>query len=125
KWHEQYENYKHAYLFAIRRGKRGIRKLFAGWRVFSLLAASNIRYLLELVDQALTGHLDESGDPTEPVSATVQTRAAQITGQKNLRELEGLSLSGAKLTRLLLGLGRIFQVMAEDPIGHTPEVNQF
>ena len=48
-----------------------------------------------------------------------------MTGQKNLRELEGLSLQGAKLTRFLLGLGRIFQVMSEDPVGHTPEVNQF
>lgn len=125
KWQEQYENYKHAYLFAIRPGKRGIRKHFAGWRVFCLMAASNIRYLLELVDQALTSHLDAGEDPLVPVSPTVQTKAAQATGQKNLRELEGLSLSGAKLTRLLLGLGRVFQVMAEDPIGHTPEVNQF
>jgi len=81
--------------------------------------------LLELVDQALTSHLDESDDPLRPISPTIQTRAAQSTGQRNLRELEGLSLSGAKLTRLLLGLGRVFQVMAEDPIGHTPEVNQF
>jgi hypothetical protein len=124
-WRQQYENYKHAYLFAIRRGKRGIRKHFAGWRVFCLLAASNIRYLLELVDQALTDHLDRGEDPLSPVVPAVQTKAAQETGQKNLRELEGLSLGGAKLTRLLLGLGRVFQVMAEDPVGHTPEVNQF
>jgi len=124
-WREQYDNYKYAYLFAIRRSKRGLRKHFAGWSVFCLLAASNIRYLLELVDQAITSHLDSGEDPFTPVSADLQTRAAQATGQKNLRELEGLSLSGAKLTRLLLGLGRVFQVMAEDPIGHTPEVNQF
>lgn len=125
KWREQYDNYKHAYLFVIRRRKRGVRKYFAGWRVFCLLAASNIRYLLELVDQALTLHLDSGGDPLTPVKPEVQTRAAQATGQKNLRELEGLALNGAKLTRLVLGLGRVFQVMAEDPIGHTPEVNQF
>jgi hypothetical protein len=125
KWREQYDNYKHAYLFSIRRGKRGIRKYFAGWRVFCLLAAGNIRYLLELVDQALTNHLDEGGGPSDPVSPKTQTEAAQAAGRKNLRELEGLSLDGAKLTRLLLGLGRVFQVMAEDPVGHTPEVNQF
>ena len=53
KWGEQYDNYKYAYLFKIRRGKRGIRKYFAGWRAFCLLSGSNIRYLLELVDQAL------------------------------------------------------------------------
>ena len=125
KWTEQYGNYKHALLFAIRRGKRGIRKHFAGWRVFCLLAASNVRFLLELVDQALERHLDSGRDLLEPVPVDVQTRAAQETGQRNLRELEGLSLSGAKLMRLLLGLGRVFQVMAEDPVGHTPEVNQF
>ena len=44
RWKEHYENYKYAYLFGIRRGKRGIRKYFAGWRVFCLLAGSNIRY---------------------------------------------------------------------------------
>ena len=125
KWKEEYGNYKHAYLFAIRKGKRGIRKYFCGWRVYCLLAGSNIRFLLELVDQAFNHHLDEGGDLREPVSPDLQTKAAQLTGQVNLRELEGLSLEGAKLTRLLLGLGRVFQVMAEDPVGHTPEVNQF
>ena len=126
KWKEQYGNFRHAYLFAIRRGKRGIRKYFAGWRVYCTLAASNIRYLLELVDQALTQHLDERKDLLGvPVDPVVQTKAAQDTGQRNLRELEGLSLNGAKLVRLLLGLGRVFQVMAEQPVGHTPEVSQF
>ena len=125
KWKEHYENYKQPYLFRIRRGKRGIRKYFSGWRVFCLLAASNIRYLLELVDQALNKHIDSGHGLEQPVDPVVQTEVAQITGQRNLRELEGLSLNGAKLTRLLLSLGRIFQVMAEDPIGHTPEVTQF
>ena len=126
KWKEHYDNYRHAYLFAIRRGKRGVRKYFSGWKVYCTLAASNIRYLLELVDQALTQHLDEGCDLLlEPVDAVIQTKAAQDTGQRNLRELEGLSLSGAKLVRLLLGLGRVFQVLAEQPVGHTPEVSQF
>ena len=125
RWNGHYENYKYAYLFAIRQGKRGIRKYFTGWRVFCLLAASNIRYLLELVDQALNKHFDEGLGPLDPVRHEVQTVVAQNTGQRNLRELEGISLNGGKLSRLLLGLGRIFQVMAEDPAGHTPEVNQF
>ncbi len=125
KWKEQYDNYKYSYLFSIRRNKRGIRKYYTGWRVYTQLAACNIRYLLELVDQAIINHLDSGEDPLKPVSPDIQTKAAQITGQKNLRELEGLSLSGAKLTRLLLSIGRVFQVMAEDPVGHTPEVNQF
>lgn len=124
-WNGHYENYKHAYLFRIRKGKRGIRKYFAGWRVFCSLSGSNIRYLLELVDQALSRHLEEGSIPGRPISPEIQTNVAQLTGRRNLRELEGLSLNGAKLTRLLLGLGRVFQVMAEDPVGHTPEVNQF
>lgn len=124
-WKQHYENYKYGYLFAIRRGKPGIRKYYAGWRVYCHLAASNIRYLLELVDQALDRHFAEGRGPGEPVGQDIQTRVAQDTGQRNLRELEGLSLNGPKLTRLLLGLGRIFQVLAADPVGHTPEVNQF
>jgi hypothetical protein len=125
RWQAQYDNFKHAYLFTIRRRKRGIRKHYCGWSVFCHLAAGNIRFLLELVDEALTRHLAENAETTAPVTANNQTKAAQETGNKNLRELEGLALSGAKLTRLLLGLGRVFQVMAENPVGHTPEVNQF
>ena len=126
RWKAQYDNYKHAYLFAIRKGRPGIRKYYSGWNIYCRLASSNIRFLLELVDQALTRHAhDDSANPTDPVTAKVQTIAAQDTGMKNLRELEGLSLRGAKLTRFVLGLGRIFQVMAEDPVGHTAEVNQF
>ena len=124
-WKTHYDNYKYAYLFAVRRGKRGIRKYFGGWRVYCSISGSNIRYLLELVDQALSQHIDCGADPSEPISAKIQTEVAQITGRRHLRELEGLSLGGAMLTRLLLGLGRVFQVMAEDPFGHTPEVNQF
>ena len=125
RWKEQYGNYKHAYLFSICRGKGGIRKYYAGWNVFCRLAASNIRYLLELVEQALDRHLEEGGGVLGPVDAAIQTRTAQYIGKTRLRELEGLALSGAKLTRLLLGLGRIFQIMAEDCVGHTPEVNRF
>ena len=125
KWKEHYENYKYSYLFGIRRGKRGVRKYFAGWRVFCLLAASNIRYLLELVDRALDRHFEAGQGPEKGIDPDVQTRIAQGTGQRNLRELEGLSLNGAKLARFLLGLGRVFQVMAETPFGHAPEVAQF
>lgn len=124
-WKEHFDNYKHAYLFTLKHGKRGIRKYYAGWDVLCLLAAGNIRFLLELVDEALKRHIGEDRDTSSPISPENQTRAAHETGSKNLRELEGISLSGGKLARLLLGLGRVFQVMAENPIGHTPEVNQF
>ena len=76
------------------------------------------------MDQAFALHADSVSE-LRAVRPETQTKAAQLTGQKNLRELEGLSLQGAKLTRFLLGLGRVFQVMSENPVGHTPEVNQF
>lgn len=123
-WRRHRENYGYAYLFALRPGKRGIRKYYAGWDVLCVLSGGNIRYLLELVQRAMMLHeASRQGDTT--VSAKHQTEAAQATGRKHLQELEGLSIHGAQLTHLLLSLGRIFQVMAEDPIGHTPEVNQF
>jgi hypothetical protein len=93
--------------------------------VFTRLAASNIRYLLELVDQSLLLQLRRTGTLLNPVSPDDQTRAAQSVGKKNLSELEGVSVSGAQLTKLLLGLGRVFGQMAEDPVGHAPEINQF
>ncbi|MEK6743059.1 MAG: hypothetical protein AABZ15_05600 [Nitrospirota bacterium] len=124
-WNTRYNNYKHALLFTIRRRKRGIQKYYAGWDVFVSLSANNIRYLLELVDQSLVAHLNEGGKLGDLVSPKTQTIAAQNAGRKNLSELEGLSVHGARLTKLLLSLGRIFQVMASDMGGHTPELNQF
>ena len=123
RWHQQYGNYKYAFLFAIK--QRNIRKYYCGWSVFCRLAAGNIRFLLELVDDALTRHLASGTDVLAPVASDVQTHAAQNTGHKRLRDLESSSLSGARLTKLLLGLGRVLQVMALDPAGHAPEVNQF
>lgn len=124
-WRIRYENYKHALLYTLRRGKRGIQKYYAGWDVFTQLAAGNIRYFLELVDQSLLAHFQNGGSLNEPVVARTQTMAAQKVAKKNLAELEGLSIHGAQLTKLLLGLGRIFQTMAADACGHAPEVNQF
>jgi hypothetical protein len=124
-WNERFDNYKHALLFTLRQKKRGIRKYYAGWDTFVKLAAHNVRYLIELVDQSLLLHLQNGHTLSQPVGPDIQTLAAQNTGKKNLSELEGLSVHGAKLTKLLLGLGRIFQVMAGDPAGHAPEVNQF
>src|ERR1017187_309726 len=124
-WATRYSNYKHSLLYTLRSGKRGIRKYYCGWDVLVLLAAGNIRYVLELIDNALLLHLRSGGRPDDQVPAETQTLAAQNVGRKNLAELEGLSVHGAQLTKLLLGLGRIFQVMAADAIGHTPELNQF
>jgi hypothetical protein len=125
-WRSRFNNYKHALLYTIRRGKRGIRKHYSGWNVFVQLAGGNIRYLLELVEQSLLLHISRNNRPlSESVAIEVQTIAAQHVGEKNLKELEGLSVHGARLTKLLLGLGRIFGVMAAEAEGHAPEVNHF
>lgn len=125
KWAEKRVNYFYASLFSIRRGKAGIRKYYCGWDTFVALADGNIRYLLELVHTALLRHFDLKKNINVPIDFETQTLAAQDVGYKNLSELEGLSVEGARLTKLLLSLGRIFQVMAEQAVGHTPEVNQF
>ena len=124
-WTDRFNNYNHGVLYSIRRGKRGIRKYFCGVRTFTQMAASNIRYFLELLDQSLTFHVKDDLALDQPISPETQTRAAQHVGQMNLAELEGLSIHGGTLTKLVLGLGRICQVMAANPVGHAPEVNQF
>jgi len=124
-WQTRLNNYYYSYLFTIRKRKAGIRKYYCGWDVFLLLANGNIRYLLELVHSAFSRHVGEGGDATSSISFELQTEAAQYVGKKNLDELQGLSVDGASLTKLLLSLGRIFQLLANDPAGHTPEVTQF
>ena len=124
-WHTRYENYKHALLYTIRRGRRGIRKYYAGWDTFLLVSNSNIRYALELVYESLKQNLEAQNIDLESVRYELQTLAARTVGDRALKELEGVSIYGAQLTKLVLGLGRVFNVMALNPEGHTPEVNQF
>ena len=124
-WRTRLNNYRHALLFTLRRGRPGIRKYYAGWDTFIRLSGGNIRFLLQLVEESLTRHLSDGGGLHEAVPADVQTHAAQAIGRGNLTELEGLSVHGAQLAKLLLSLGRILGIMAASPEGHAPEVNQF
>jgi hypothetical protein len=124
-WERRYGNYKHALLYTLRRGKPGIRKYYAGWATFTRVAGGNIRYLLQLVYESILDHFQEGESLSIPISPKRQTRAAQKVGRTNLGELEGLSVHGARLTRLVLSLGRVFSLMASDPESHAPEVNQF
>ena len=123
-WENRFTNYNYSLLFSLRKGKTGIRKYYCGWDTVLKLSAGNIRYCLELLEQAVKIQLAEE-KVYAPISPAIQTRAAQAVGRKNLSELEGLSVHGALLTKLLLGMGRVFQLMAADPIGHAPEINQF
>jgi Cdc6-like AAA superfamily ATPase len=127
KWDTRYENYKYEMLFKIRkgRGKSGIQKYYSGWVTYTKLAYGNIRYLMELVYRAYEKHLDSDEPLSKPISPRNQTFAAQEAGLKNLMELEGLWKNGAQLTKLLLGLGRVFQVLASSDGKSAPEKNQF
>lgn len=127
KWDVRYENYKYEMLFKIRkgRGKSGIQKYYSGWTTYTKLASGNIRYLMELVYKAYEKHLDNEQKLSSSISPRHQTLAAQETGLKNLMELEGLWKNGAQLTKLLLGLGRVFQVLASHEGKSAPEKNQF
>jgi hypothetical protein len=125
KWQTRLSNYQHAMLYTIRSGKRGISKYYSGWDTYVHLADGNIRYLLQLVNEALQMHIRTGRPLTQAVPAELQTDASQAVGGRIVQQLQGVSAAGADLTRLVLGLGRIFQVMASEPQGHTPEVSQF
>ena len=118
-------NYSHALLFTLHRGQPGMRKYYAGWDTFIQLSGGNIRFLLQLVEASFARHIREGRSLNEPLSPAMQTNAAQTIGRTNLTELEGMSVRGAQLVKLLLGLGRIFGIMAASLEGHAPEVNQF
>jgi hypothetical protein len=123
-WETRYQNYKHALLYTLRRGRGAPRKYYAGWDTFLLISNSNIRYALELVYESLKQNPEEA-HTLVPVPPASQTAAAQAVGTRALKELEGVSTYGAQLTKLVLGLGRVFSVMASQAEGHAPEVNQF
>jgi hypothetical protein len=123
-WQNFIENYRHAALFGIAEPGSAIPKYYFGWTTYTTMAASNIRYLLELVDYTFREHKKHGGVEGEPFSWETQTRAAQAAGRKNVFELEGFR-EGALLVKLMIGLGRLFQIMARRPEGHSPEQNQF
>ena len=124
KWKERYENYRFSMLFTIKSKKSEISKYYCGWNTYVLLSNGNIRYLLELINRAIYFNLKHSTN-TLPISHEIQTTAAISVAKKNLSELEGLSVNGAQLTKLLLGLGRVFETFASNPKHHAPEYTQF
>lgn len=124
----KYENYKYEMLFKIKkgRGSSGIRKYYSGWPTYIKLANGNIRYLMELVYRAYEKQiLDSDARDIENISNVNQTLAAQELGVKNLIQLEGLAKNGPSILRLVLALGRLFQVMAKSENSGAPEKVQF
>lgn len=125
-WDRRYHNYRVPLLFTLRGNRPGIRKYYSGWRTFTLLAGNNIRCLLQLVGEALRLQR-EDGKPAdgEEIRPLIQTKAAVSVGGKNVRELEGLGVHGAQLTRLVLSLGRLFETLALEPQLRRPEITRF
>jgi len=126
-WKQRYDNYKYAMLFKIRtgRGAVGIRKYYCGWQTFTKLANGNIRYLMELIYKAYEKSLrEEERDWNESIDYRTQTVAAHEIGHKNLMELESLENNAPRVTKMLLGLGRIFQLIASSDSSNAPELNQ-
>lgn len=124
KWKERFDNYRFSMLFTIKNRKSEISKYYCGWQTYVLLANGNIRYLLELVGRSIQLNKIDQSKPF-PILEEIQTRAALSVAKKNLSELEGLSVDGAQLTKLLLGLGGVFEMLASNPEGHAPEYTQF
>lgn len=90
RWNTRLSNYQHAMLYTIRRGKRGYRKYYSGWTTFTKLADVNIRYLLQLVHEALQAHLRSRPDAlAAPVAAEVQTDAAGVIGRASCKAVAG------------------------------------
>ncbi|MGC5795879.1 hypothetical protein [Sphingomonas sp. NFX23] len=125
-WKSRLHNYKVPLLFTLRGSRPGVRKYYAGWRTFVLLAGGNIRYLLQLIGEALRlQRIDGGLAEGEAISPLLQTKAAIAVGGRNVKELEGLGVHGAQLTRLVLALGRLFETLALEPEGKRPEITRF
>jgi len=125
-WDQRYDNYRYSMLFKVNKGKyTKISKYYAGWNTFIKLANGNIRYLMALVYQAYSLHLENEINLKTPVSVEHQTIAAKNVGWKNLTELEGSCMIGLQLTQLVQSLGTVFKRLAKDGDKTAPEIVQF
>lgn len=122
---ERYGNYSYALLFLVASKGARIQKYYTGLQTMALLSARNIRFFMQLLNESIRLHIEAGSSASTPISPEIQTLAARDVGLTYLRELEGVSTQGAKLAKLILGLGRLFQIMASNPVGAKPECNQF
>jgi hypothetical protein len=122
---DRYNNYKYAMLFTISSNGAKISKYYCGNRVFSTIARNNIRFYLHLVSAAIDLHRVKKRNLGEAVSFADQTLAAREVGLQYLTELEGVTVQGVQLVKLILGFGRLFQILSRHPIGSAPETMEF
>ena len=121
----KYQNHAHALLFTVADKGSEISKHYCGHKTFARIASRNIRFYMQLVHESIVQQISSNKDLTEPIDCKSQTIAARRVGLSYLRELEGVTARGSHLSRLILGFGRYFQILAANPIGAAPECNQF
>ncbi|SOZ95940.1 ORC-CDC6 family AAA ATPase [Cupriavidus taiwanensis] len=128
-WDTRLGNYGYSSLFWLSKGRKGarIRKYYAGVGTFLALASGNIRFFLELIDEAIQAQLELGWDGESMLAITprAQTESARLVGKRRLAQLEGLSEHGVEIKRLVLAIGKTFFEFARDPIGRAPEQNSF
>lgn len=126
-WNTRYDNYKYSLLFKIRkgRGQVGIQKYYAGWNTYLKLSNGNIRYLMQLVKTALLQHISIKEDFLTPITFKVQTEAAMEVGKKNFEMLENLHHRGTDVIKIVLNMGRLFNLLASESEHTAPEIDQF
>ncbi|MBM6402045.1 hypothetical protein JQN70_16725 [Phycicoccus sp. MQZ13P-5] len=124
-WENRKNNYLYASLFTLSTGRGAAKKRYAGWDLLCSVSEGNVRYLLQILEAALRSSIGEKGELPTALSARQQSDALVEVGRKRVYELQGFSNHGRAISRLILALGRLFQVMAAHPEGHAPEVNQF
>lgn len=122
---EQYANYKYSMLFSIPGNGAEISKYYCGNRVFARLARNNIRFYLHIIATGIERHRRAGQKLDAPVGYRDQTLAARSVGLQYLTELEGVTVQGVQLVKLILGFGRLFQLLSRNPVGAAPEYVEF
>lgn len=118
-------NYGYASLFTLKPKSPGLTKYYCGWKTLCKMADGNIRYVLQLVSTMLVRHKADCDSLCTPIPQRLQTQCCREIGKEILLDCEGISLSGARLMKLVLGLGKIFHELAATAEGHGPEITQF
>lgn len=120
------DNYRQSLLFTIsEHAGRGVQKYYASWETLVKVSGGNIRYMVEIVERAFSKHGGSGRPISEPVSARHQTEACIDVGRKYAQEVQSLDPEGARLTFLLLGLGRFFNLLARNSAGRQPDTTSF
>ena len=130
-WKNRIENYRHASLFTISKGRKGVplRKIYAGSETFLTLCGGNVRYLLELLDEVV--RLDSHGEAAGSIDGVVapgyatQTQAAAAVAKRHLDRIQGLSNEGLRIARLVRSIGTVFADLLRNPRNSAPEQTGF